>query len=125
MKTKFFRCTHCGNVVMMAVDSGVTPVCCGEEMQELVPATVDASKEKHVPVVKTCCGGKVTVNVGSLEHPMTDGHYIEFVGIETENGVQIRNLKPGDKPEVHFELVAGDKVKNAFCFCNLHMFWMS
>lgn len=72
---KVYKCAHCGNIVKMIEDKGVTPVCCGEPMQLLDPNTTDAATEKHVPVVNVE-GNKVIVNVGSVEHPMTEEHHI-------------------------------------------------
>ena len=77
MEVKFYRCNHCGNLVMMVHDAGVNPVCCGEKMELLVPGSVDASVEKHVPVVQGQADG-LRVEVGSVVHPMTEEHYIEL-----------------------------------------------
>ncbi len=119
---KFYYCKHCGNIVTYVINSGVPVVCCGEEMQELVPGTVDASREKHVPVIHTE-GNLVTVKVGSVAHPMEEKHYIAFIVLETENGYQRRTLKPGEQPEAVFAIVPGDKVKAAWEYCNLHGLW--
>ena len=73
--TKFYICNHCGNVITKIHDAGVPVVCCGEKMTELVPGTVEASREKHIPEVSVRCG-KVSVNVGSVEHPMSEEHSI-------------------------------------------------
>ena len=70
METKFYKCRHCGNVAMKVVDSGVQLVCCGEPMEELVPNTVDAAGEKHLPVVTNVDDCRLHVKVGSVEHPM-------------------------------------------------------
>ena len=79
MAVKFFKCSHCGNVIVKVVDAGVPVVCCGEKMQELVPNTVDASGEKHVPVVTRLADDKIKVEVGSVAHPMLEEHHIAFV----------------------------------------------
>lgn len=118
---KFFVCKHCGNFVGMIVDAGVPMICCGEKMSEVVPNTVDASGEKHKPVV-TVSGDIVTVDIGSAEHPMLPEHYIEWVYIQTENGGQRRNLTPGMKPQAKFAL-NGDKIISAYAYCNLHGLW--
>ena len=86
---KFYRCEHCGNVITHFVDSGVPVVCCGEPMKELTANTTDAAVEKHVPVVKVE-DNKVTVSVGSVEHPMTEAHYITLIVLETKNGTQFK-----------------------------------
>lgn len=122
MKAKFYRCSHCGNIVMAIEESGVPVICCGEAMKEIVGGTTDASAEKHVPVYSTD-GNTVHVKIGSIEHPSTAGHYIQWIGISTDNGVQIKYLKAGDKPEACFKICSGEKVVQAFCYCNLHGKW--
>lgn len=97
-------------------------VCCGEEMTELVPNTTDASVEKHVPVISVE-GNQVTIAIGSAEHPMTEQHYIEWVYIQTEKGLQRKILTPSDKPKATFILTEDDKLKAAFAYCNLHGLW--
>ncbi|MBO5880189.1 MAG: desulfoferrodoxin [Paraprevotella sp.] len=120
MATKFYKCNHCGNVIIKTVDSGVPVVCCGEKMVELVPNTVDASQEKHVPVVTRVDDCRIKVEVGSVPHPMTEEHHIAFIYVETENGgVQI-SLK--DKPEAVF-CTCNDKPVAVYEYCNLHGLW--
>ena len=87
---------------------------------ELVANTVDAAQEKHVPVIEIN-GETVTVKVGSVEHPSLDAHYIEWIVLVTEGGMQMKWLKPGDKPEAIFKVV--DKPVAAFEYCNLHGLW--
>lgn len=119
---KFYVCKHCGNIIAYAYTSGVKVVCCGEEMQEMVPGTVDASKEKHVPVISVA-GNIVTVKVGAVDHPMEEKHYITFIALETRNGNQRKVLKPGDAPVANFALIPGDQVIAAYEHCNLHGLW--
>lgn len=119
---KFYVCRHCGNIIAYCKNSGVPVVCCGEKMQELVPGTVEASHEKHIPVIKTE-GNLVTVTVGSVLHPMTEEHHIEWISLSTEKGNQRRELHPGEKPEAVFALIEGDKPVAAFAYCNLHGLW--
>lgn len=121
--TKFYICRHCGNLVEMVNDAGVNPVCCGQKMEALVPNTVEASGEKHIPAV-TVKDGIVSVNVGSVDHPMVDVHYIEWVYVKTENGGQRKYLKPGDAPNVTFHL-GDDKAVAVYAYCNLHGLWMT
>ena len=83
MATKFFKCRHCGNVIVKVVDANVPVVCCGEKMEELIPNTVDASGEKHVPVVTRLADDKIKVEVGSVAHPMLPEHHISFIYVET------------------------------------------
>lgn len=118
---KIFICNTCGNIVGMVFDSGVNMVCCGEEMEELVPNTVEASVEKHLPVVEIE-GNLVKVNVGSADHPMIPEHYIEWIYIQTEKGGQRKNLSPGEAPNAVFAL-ENDKVVAAYAYCNLHGLW--
>ena len=78
MGMKFYKCAHCGQIVAIVKKTGVPIMCCGEAMQEIVPGTTDAAVEKHVPVYKVE-GNKVTVTVGSVEHPMLEEHFIEWM----------------------------------------------
>ncbi len=122
MNQMLFKCSHCGNIITFVKDSGVPVVCCGEKMTELVPGTVDASHEKHVPVY-TVDGNTVHVKVGAAEHPMLTEHYIEWVAIQTKQGNQRKELHPGEKPEVCFALCEGDEVEAVYAYCNLHGLW--
>ena len=123
MKAKFFICSHCGNLIGMVHDAGVPVVCCGQKMDPLVPNTVEASGEKHLPVASVQ-DGVVTVSVGSVAHPMIPEHFIQWVYLETENGGQRKALKPGDAPEVKF-WPGDDKPVAVYAYCNLHGLWMS
>ena len=118
---KFFICKHCGNLVGMILESGVPIICCGEPMIELKANTVDASKEKHVPVVKVD-GKTVKVDVGAVPHPMTEQHYIQWVYLQTDAGGQRKSLNPGDEPSVEFAL-GNEKPLVVFEYCNLHGLW--
>lgn len=118
---RFYICEICGNIVQMIHSTGVPVNCCGDEMKELVPGSVDASQEKHVPVV--CVDGdKVTVDVGSDQHPMEDSHSIEWIYLETANGGQYHYLKPEKPPTAVFSL-NGEKPVAAYAYCNLHGLW--
>ena len=119
---KFYKCEICGKIVAMVKETPVDTMCCGQAMRELVPGTTDGATEKHVPVY-TVDGNTVKVKVGSMEHPMTDAHRIEWIAIETESGNQRKKLKAGDKPEATFALVPYDKVKSVYEYCNLHGLW--
>lgn len=119
---KFFVCKHCGNLVGMIKDSGVPMVCCGEKMTELQANTVDASFEKHIPVV-TVEGNLVTAKVGSVEHPMVEEHFIEWLYLLTSKGGQRKGLVPGEKPEAQFAVVDGEKPLEVYAYCNLHGLW--
>ena len=119
---KFFYCKHCGNVIAYTVDSGVKVVCCGDEMQELIAGTVDASKEKHIPMVSRE-GNLVTVKVGSVAHPMTKEHHIAWIALETSMATSAVELDPLGQPEAKFALLEGDEVVAAYEYCNLHGLW--
>lgn len=118
----FYICKHCGNIITYAENKGVPVVCCGEPMSLLAPNTTDAANEKHVPVVELN-GQTVTVTVGSVEHPMAPEHYIQWIVLETAQGVQGKKLSPGEKPQAVFQLNPGDTVTAAYEFCNLHGLW--
>ena len=120
MATRFYRCRHCGNVIFKLVDSTIPEVCCGEKMEELIPNTVDASKEKHVPVVTRLNDCKIKVEVGSVAHPMLPEHHIVFIYVETENGGIHVNLK--DKPEAVI-CTCTDKPIAVYEYCNIHGLW--
>lgn len=120
MATKFYKCSHCGNVIEKVVDSGVPVVCCGQKMEELIPNTVDASGEKHVPVVTWLDEHRIKVEVGSVHHPMLPEHHIAFVYVETENGGIRVNLKDTPVAEVY---VGDTKPVAVYEYCNLHGLW--
>ncbi len=119
---KFYRCDHCGNIVTFLHAAGVPVMCCGQKMTELLPGTTDASLEKHVPAVEIK-GGKVYVQVGSVEHPMLPEHYIQWIALETNLGSQIRYLQPGQAPKAEFVLADGEEMVAVYEYCNLHGLW--
>lgn len=121
--TKFYICAHCRNIAEMVYDTDIPLGCCGDEMKELVPNTVEASGEKHLPVVHTE-DGAVHVNVGAVDHPMAEEHHIEWVYLQTENGGQLKQLKPGAEPNVTFS-VEDEKPLAVYAYCNLHGLWMT
>lgn len=120
-EVKFYRCNHCGNIVAIVNDGHVTPSCCGEPMELLVAGSTDAATEKHVPVV-TREGGKVVAHVGSVDHPMLEEHYIQWIAMAREGLVAIRHLKPGETPEASFCAPEGEPV-TVYEYCNLHGLW--
>ena len=119
---KFYICEHCGNIVAKVHDAGVPVFCCGQKMTELVPGTVEASAEKHIPVVSVD-GSIVKVEVGSVSHPMVEEHFIQWVYLQTNVGGQRKNLVPGTEPAVSFALAEGEKPVAVFEYCNLHGLW--
>lgn len=120
---KFFVCKHCGNMVEMINESGVPIICCGDEMDEILANTVDASKEKHVPVI-TVNGNLVSIEIGAVPHPMELEHHIEWVYLKTSKGAQKKTLKAGEAPKAVF-LLEDDQPIAAYAFCNLHGLWKS
>ena len=119
---KFLVCEHCGNFVGVIKDSGVPMICCGQPMTVLNANTVDASVEKHTPIVSVE-GNKVIATVGSVEHPMVDVHYIEWIYVETNKGGQRKALNPGEAPKAEFVMADGEVVKAVYAYCNLHGLW--
>ena len=91
-------------------------------MTEIVPGTSDGAHEKHVPVI-TVDGHHVVVEVGAVEHPMVEAHYIQWISIETTRGSQIRKLQYTDKPRAEFVLAEGEALIAAYEYCNLHSLW--
>lgn len=119
---KYYVCEHCGNIIEYINETGVPVMCCGQKMQELTPGTSDGAHEKHIPVV-TIDGDKVTVDIGSVEHPMVKEHYIQWIAIETTRGSQRIKLTPADKPHAEFRLAQGEEFVSAYEYCNLHGLW--
>ena len=119
---KFFICEHCGNLVGMIHDTEVPLVCCGQKMKQLIPGTVEASVEKHVPVA-TVKGNLVKVTVGSAEHPMTEEHLIQWVYLQTSSGGQRKTLAPDVAPTVTFALTEDEQPIAVYSYCNLHGLW--
>lgn len=115
----FLRCEKCGNIVEHIKDTGIDIICCGEPMTKLEAGTTDAAQEKHVPVAIRK-DGNIEVVVGSVEHPMVEAHYIEWIALVTDNGIQRTNLLPGDEPKAVFCDRADVDV---YEYCNLHGLW--
>ena len=120
MATKFYKCNICGNVIEKVVDSKVPVVCCGQKMEELIPNTVEASGEKHIPVVTFLDDNTIKVEVGSVHHPMLPEHHISFVYVETDNGGIRVDLK--DEPVAIISL-GNAKPIAVYEYCNLHGLW--
>jgi superoxide reductase len=119
-KLEVYKCEACGNIVLVMHAGGGELVCCGEPMKLFVENTVDAAKEKHVPVVeKTADGYKI--KVGAVAHPMEEKHYIEWIELLAGEKSYVQFLKPGDAPQATFK-VDVDQV-NARAYCNLHGLW--
>jgi superoxide reductase len=118
---QIYKCAVCGNIVEMLHEGDGELVCCGEPMKLFVENTVDAAKEKHIPVVEKIEGG-FKVKVGSVAHPMEDKHYIEWIQVIADDGRVYRKfLKPGMEPEAVFKIDANSVVAREYC--NLHGLW--
>jgi superoxide reductase len=117
---EIYKCDICGNIVETVQGGKGALVCCGEEMVLLAENTVDAAKEKHVPVIERS-NGTIKVKVGSVAHPMEDAHYIQWVEILADGKSYTQFLKPGDAPEATFKIDA--KEVTAREYCNLHGQW--
>ena len=121
-EVKFYRCSHCGNIVEKIIDSKVPVVCCGEPMKELIPNTSDGAGEKHVPVVEVE-GNKVVVKVGEVDHPMIPAHYIQWIYVVTTKGIMRKDLTSDNAPKAEFTLDEDEKVLEVYEYCNLHGLW--
>jgi superoxide reductase len=117
---QIFKCEVCGNIVEVVHEGKGTLVCCGKPMTLLDENTVDASKEKHIPVIEKVDGG-VLVKVGSIEHPMEEKHYIEWIEIHAGDKLYRKYLKPGEKPEAFFKI--DEEIDYAREYCNIHRLW--
>ncbi len=115
---KLYICDNCGSI-LWRVKEGAEPVCCGQPMRVLEPNTVDAAVEKHVPQVKRE-NGKLIAEVGSVEHPMTEEHYIMWIAAVGDDIVLKKDLKPGEKPTL---TVCDRGFKEFYAYCNLHGLW--
>jgi len=115
-----YKCSVCGNIVEVVHASVGQLVCCGQPMKLLVANTVDAAKEKHVPVIEKTKTG-VLVKIGAVPHPMIPEHYIEWIEVIADGVVYRQHLKPGEKPEAEFCIKAKKVVAREYC--NLHGLW--
>jgi superoxide reductase len=119
---KFYVCKRCGNIADLIENKRMPLVCCGEKMSELVPNTVEASVEKHLPIVTNVIADSISVQIGSVLHPMENAHHISFVYVESEQGGQYKYLKVGEEPKLAF-CFSNDKPIAVYAYCNLHGLW--
>ena len=123
-RLQIFKCEVCGHIVEVVHEGKGERVCCGQPMKLFRENTVDAAKEKHVPVHEAVGTGVIKAKVGSVPHPMEEKHYIEWIEVITDDGKAYRRfLKPGIAPEAEFEL--SDKKFSIREYCNLHGLWKS
>lgn len=121
-KLEIYKCEKCGNMVEVIHPGDGELVCCGQPMKLMVENTVDAAREKHVPVIEKQAGG-VLVRVGSVAHPMEEKHYIEWIELIVDGKSYRQFLNPGDKPEALFKVEGGNLTAREYC--NLHGLWKS
>lgn len=119
-RLEIYKCEACGNIVEVLTGGGGELVCCGEPMKLYVENTVDAAKEKHVPVIEKIEGG-YKVKVGSVAHPMEEKHYIEWIEIIADGKAYRQFLNPGDAPEATFLIDAAQITAREYC--NVHGLW--
>ncbi len=119
---KIYKCNGCGKMAVLLKGSACPTKCCGEPMEEMIPGSTDAAQEKHVPVLERT-GSSVKVNVGSVDHPMLEEHYIDWVILETNQGFAQKKLTVGGKPEATFQLSLDEEPITAYAYCNLHGLW--
>ena len=115
-----YKCELCGNIVELLHLGGGELVCCGQSMRLVSENSIEASKEKHIPVIEVVSNG-IKVKVGSIAHPMEEKHFIEWIEISVDGKVCKKFLKPGDAPEAVFP-VSGEVI-SARAYCNLHGLW--
>lgn len=120
MALKFYKCAQCGMVIEKIVDADCPIVCGKEPMEELIPNTVDASNEKHVPVVTQLDNNCLKIEVGSVAHPMLPEHHIAFICVETEKGAIRVNLS--EQPEA-IVCCGNERPIAVYEYCNLHGLW--
>lgn len=119
---RFYKCDICGQIMASIGEASNTLTCCSQKMHEIIPCSTDGAHEKHVPVYEIH-GHKVTVQIGEIEHPMLEEHYIEWICLVTCCGIQWRPLKPGDEPKACFRIKSSEKVIAVYEYCSIHGLW--
>jgi superoxide reductase len=119
-RNEIYKCDICGNIVEVFHGGAGELVCCGEAMKKLVENTVDAAKEKHVPVIEKTDAG-IKIKVGDVAHPMEEKHYIEWIELIADGKTYVQFLKPGDTPEALFQIEASSLTAREYC--NIHGLW--
>ncbi len=120
-RNDIYKCNECGAMHQALHDGAGDPVCCGKPMIRIKDNFIEASEEKHIPVIKKIDEKKIEVSIGAVEHPMIDEHYIEW--IEVRDGIKITKkfLSPGDKPMATFNVFSDNFEVRAYC--NIHGLW--
>lgn len=117
---QIYKCSVCGNIVEVTHAGGGQLNCCGQPMTLLTENTVDAAREKHIPVIEKL-ENEILIKVGSVEHPMLENHYIEWIELQTANKIYKKYLKPGEKPEAVFK--TDEDIVCVREYCNVHGLW--
>lgn len=121
-KLQIYKCEVCGNMVEVIHEGAGELVCCDQPMKLMEENTVDAALEKHVPVIEKTDEG-IKVQVGSVPHPMTEEHHIEWIELIADGRTYRQFLNPGDAPEAVFNVKAQNITAREYC--NLHGLWKS
>lgn len=121
-RSRFYRCPICGNIIEIVSGKGPIPFCCEREMIPLEFNLLPELSKKHLPIIFEK-DNKVLVRIGELPHPMNEDHYIEWVYLHTDQGIERKRLHPNDKPEVIFAINDNEIVFDVFIYCNLHGLW--
>ena len=116
---RMFKCSKCNKIIEIVKKGTDKPLCCNQEMEEIIPNSHDAATEKHVPIY-SIDDGKIYVRVGETIHPMENNHYISLIIAETKDAIKRKELKPGDEPEALFDYEEGMKL---YAYCNVHGLW--
>lgn len=119
-----YKCEVCGNMVEVVHQAGGQLVCCGKPMKLITENSVEASTEKHIPVIEKS-EGQIVVKVGSVTHPMLEEHYIEWIELISENKVYRKYLQQGKEPIATFKVCDSSKQYTARAYCNIHGLWKS
>ena len=119
---EYLKCNLCGNVATLLVNNGAQIVCCGAKMGKMDANTVDASTEKHVPVISTN-DTEVTVTVGEVIHPNDQAHHVSFIALRTDKGVQYKTPAIDSQPVAKFKVLDDERIISAYEYCNLHGLW--
>ena len=124
MELTFYKCNRCGNLLIPLIDSGVNPVCCGELMEKLEACSSDAAVEKHVPVIERDSDERhINISIGSVDHPMTEEHLIQFVVLLYGERIYTFKLEPGDEPKARCTIKDTTVPLTVYAYCNLHGLW--
>ncbi|MBT4334407.1 desulfoferrodoxin [archaeon] len=119
-KEQIYKCLACGNIIEILHEANASLSCCGTQMTEIKENIEEAAEEKHIPIIEKN-ESNITIKVGSIEHPMDETHYIEWIELITRNKLYRQHLRPGQKPEANFKMINSDfKVR---AYCNLHGLW--